>query len=321
MTSSKQVIKTGVPQGSILGPLMFIIYINDLPLYVKQCNVDMYADDTTIHIKGNTMSNIENYLQEDLGNILKWCECNNMNINIQKTNSMLIGSKRKLAGKDMQIKICNMALTPSNCQKVLGIYIDKTLSWTEQVKKVSSKLSTSIALLRKMKKYLPKDARIVFYNSYILPILDYAAVVWGNGLTKQQVHQITKLQKKALKIMLDKPMLTESLSLFKEAKVLPFEQRIKYHTTVLVYKALHNMTPDYIRSLLETCQNSYNYNLRSTADNKLLLPKLKSETMRKSFSYSGVLSWNNLPLDLKNITSLAIFKQKLRNNFLSSIKL
>ena len=138
-TSSEfETIKCGVPQGSILGPLLFIIFINDLPLHLIYCRFDLYADDSTISAVGKHLGNIGKLLNIDAGNIYQWCTENELTINVAKTKFMLIAMPQKL----WQINIClkvyinNVQVAVSTCEKLLGVHIQTNLDWSSHVNNV-----------------------------------------------------------------------------------------------------------------------------------------------------------------------------------------
>ena len=121
-------ITSGVPQGSILGPLLFLLYVNDLPLEINS-DTDMYADDTTFHCKGKDINEIQLILQSDINKTQRWCMKNNMAINPTKTTCMIIGSKQKLSCiEDLNLYVNNNRITNVESQKLLGVYIDKNLT-------------------------------------------------------------------------------------------------------------------------------------------------------------------------------------------------
>ena len=144
--------------------------------------IDMYADDTTLHTYGTNKEEIERKLNYDANTINNWCLNNRMVINPLKTTSMLIGKnkKRTLLGNDMNICIQDSPITPVEIQKLLGVYIDKNLDWKFQIDYVCKNLSSRIALLSRIKKFLDISSRKLFYNAYILPIFDFCCSIWGN---------------------------------------------------------------------------------------------------------------------------------------------
>ena len=140
-------IKHGVPQGSILGPLLFLLFINDLPLNIRSCSADLYADDTTIHCTGGGINTVQDSIAQDLNEIELWCKKNKMYINPVKTTSMVIGSRQKLAntGHLLNLTIENSNIQNVTIEKLLGINIDQNLEWTEQIDLLCSKRATPSA--------------------------------------------------------------------------------------------------------------------------------------------------------------------------------
>ena len=150
--SNHEPVKQGVPQRSILEPLLFILFINDLPLENIKCNIDMYADDTTLHCHSNRKSEIERSLNEDLNTINKWCILNNMLINTTKTTCMLIGTAQKIATvtNELNINLEKQFVKNVNTQKLLGIFIDNNLNWKEQVDHICKNINSRLFLLSKI---------------------------------------------------------------------------------------------------------------------------------------------------------------------------
>jgi hypothetical protein len=140
----------------------------------------MYADDTTLHCHSNRKSEIERSLNEDLNTVTKWCIQNNMLINPTKTTCMLIGTAKKIATvtNELNINLENQFIKNVNTQRLLGIDIDNNLDWKEQVDHIWRNINSRLFSLSKIQKYLDKKSRIVFFNSYIIPIFDYCSNVW-----------------------------------------------------------------------------------------------------------------------------------------------
>ena len=202
--SDVEEVKAGVPQGSVLGPILFLIFINDLPL-CSQNDIDLFADDSTITAIGKNIGEISNELNLDLHNVSAWCKQNKMVINVSKTNCMCIGSKQKLLTLSdclLKLSIDEKPLNETQCEKVLGLFIDPSLSWSKHIDFIISKVNTSLSLLRRIKKYLNHKARLLYYNAYILPQYDYCCSIWGN-CNQSLLNTILKLQKRAARIILD----------------------------------------------------------------------------------------------------------------------
>ena len=155
--SEDEIITDGVPQGSILGPLLFLMFINDLPLYTDSANTDFYADDTTLYVIGKSLETIQRNLQVSLDCLAKWCRCNGMLINTSKTKAMLITTHQKrtsLTNDQLSLQLNNDKLNMIMNDKVLGIIIDNNLTWSQHVDKVCKKITTNLWLLSRIKDYL-----------------------------------------------------------------------------------------------------------------------------------------------------------------------
>ena len=174
-------ISAGVPQGSILGPLLFLIFINDLPLNLTNTNSDIFADDLTLSVSAPNKQDIQTNCQVALNQTNLWSLQNKMVVNKQKTKCMLLGSSQKLSkleDKNLTLILNDTTLNQVCEHKVLGVTIDNKLSWDAQVNIVGKSLTNKISLLNKIKCYLPLECRKLYYNAYILPIMDYCDTIW-----------------------------------------------------------------------------------------------------------------------------------------------
>ena len=200
-------IKRGVPQGSVLGPLLFLIYINDLPLHVQHSNVDIFADDTTVHKASPSLQILENGLNHDIQRVQTWCAENHMIINENKTTCMLIGTKQKLSklsNSTLAINVNDMPIENVDNERLLGVRLDNSLHYTKHIDDVCRSLSSKVALLNRIKQFLPLHYRKMYFNAYILPSIDYCLTIWGNA-PKCHLNRILKFQKYAARLILDAP--------------------------------------------------------------------------------------------------------------------
>jgi hypothetical protein len=306
--SSLKATEKGVPQGSILGPLLFIIFINDLPLHLSHCDSDLYADDTTIFTEGNNLKDIEILLNKDAENVYKWCTENNLSINAKKTTCMLIATPQKVRTikESLKVYINNVQIPVSSCEKVLGVHISNSLNWDKHVTNVKNSMKGKLYILRRIRSYLSVHARKIFCNSYMFPYLNYCSTIWGNT-TKGNLTKLHRLQKRAARLIYNDPI-SSSADLFKKLKWMPMEKLIEYEKLVLVYKSLNMKCPQYMHDML-SYQSNERYSMRSTTQRKLVVPKVNVEMFRKSFVYSGSHLWNQLPHHIQQADSLRKFKQ------------
>ena len=224
---------------------------------------------------------------------------------------MTLGTRHKIqqAGQ-LNISIGNTQLNPVSSQKLLGVHIAETLSWNQHIDYLCSIISSSISLLRQLSYYVPENVQKMFYQSYVLPLIDYGSSSWGST-TKLNIERINKLQKNAARIILKVDYFTPSVEMFQRLRWMTVSQRINYNKAALTYKALNNLTPAYISDLLTPTAIAYNRNLRSSENGSLMVPKTRTSFYTGSFKNSAPKLWNTFPTSVKQATSLNTFKRAM----------
>ena len=314
--SSPAPISYGVPQGSILGPLLFILFANDIHLH-SDLELDLYADDSTSHSSGKTINELNEKLTTAMEDIQQWCLANGMVINEKKTKSMVVSTYQKAAkigSIDLFVKHNGSVLKNVRCEKVLGLIIDNHLSWEAHIDELASNLSKIIALFRRIKIYLPLNTRILFYKTFFQSRIDYCCTIWGQSA---HISRIYKLQKLILRLIYDKSKFYSSKPLFEQSKILPIKYRVMYRVAILVYKAVNNLSPDYLSSLFKPASSVSQCRTRSSSNMNLWVPNFKLSITRKGPQYNGAVIYNMLPPDIKSSGSLYIFKRKVYNFILN----
>ena len=170
--STTKPVPVGVPQGSVLGPLLFINFINDLPLCTRYCQNAVYADDTVLYYHSKDPKDLETRLNYDLACVSEWFNANLLTVNISKCKFIIFGSSRKLKNVEISIKINSYGLEMVDSYKYLGVTIHKNMNWTEHIDSISSKISQRLGLIRRVKHLLPLCARLTLYNSLVLPLFE-----------------------------------------------------------------------------------------------------------------------------------------------------
>ena len=252
--SSSQYLKHGVPQGSVLAPLLFLVFINDLSEGISPPTaVDIFADDTTLSTF-SPYTDIEgtcNQLCKSIEELEIWSKNNHIKLNTNKTRAMYVTGKRlrnKLSD-DHQPKINSSTgdlLDTTTNHKLLGVYVDQDLSFQKHIDYICKKLSQRIGLLRSIKHYLPFTERVLFYNAIIKPIFMYGGSVWGST-SKDNIRRVFKLQKRAARVILDaKTKETRTVRLFEKLGWLPFYDELHVNKLCIIYKSLNGQCPEYL---------------------------------------------------------------------------
>ena len=199
--SSTSKLKYGIPQGSILGPLLFIIYINDLPNINKIVKFILYADDANIILTGDTISEINSKFSELSDALVSWVSSNELSLNIKKINYMIFTRKRNLNLDNFSPKIVNLHIERKLVARFLGVLIDEKLSWSQHIAAIKSKMSRYIGILYKLKNTLPLRPHILIFNSLIQSHINCCSVVWGSSM-KNKIEALFTAQKKAIRAIM-----------------------------------------------------------------------------------------------------------------------
>ena len=300
--SDMTTVRHGVPPGSILGPLLFIVFINDLPLHVSSSDIDLYADDTTItsYADFRKMSKLQDSLNMAVSEVVSWASANKLPLNEKKTKVLVVTGKRLSSKIDYapEVSIGSTKLTNVCSAKLLGLEIDQDLSFSWHVDSVCKKLSQRIGILKKIRSMLPHKQRILYYNSMIKPLFDYVNVIWTT-CNKDNLGRVLKLQKRAARIILNADRMAPSVPLFNCLKWLPFYEDAKVTRCAIAYKRVLGFLPSYLQESLRLNSSMHGRHTRYSNYN-LLCPSFKRQTEGgRTFAVLTCQAWNSLPLELR----------------------
>jgi hypothetical protein len=246
--SKSDLIKTGVPQGSILGPLLFIIYINDIIHSSSLFNFIMYADDTTLvtsitpeMISNMGLNTIGRMINIELNKLMDWIHINKLSLNTSKTKCMIFHTRqRRLNNFIPKLSISGELIEHVSTFNFLGLTLDEHLTWNEHVNKISNKISREIGVLNKLKNYLPLSIMKLIYNSLIQSHLNYCNLIWGFNNDR-----IFKLQKKAIRTITRSKYNSHTEPIFKKLSILKLPDLFLINSLKFYFKYINAKLPAY----------------------------------------------------------------------------
>ena len=314
--SQKMTIKCGVPQGSILGPLLFLLYINDIVQSSTKVSFILFADDTNILYSHKDLNVLTSTLNTELTKIQSWFQCNKLSLNIDKTNFMYFKNSNS-PQVNLDVQINHISLTRKHSTKFLGVTINANMSWNEHLNNISNSISKNIGILYKLKDLVSTKSLFTLYNALILPFLNYCNIVWGN-CSKTKIESLFLLQKKAIRICSHSNFLDHTTPLFKDRKTLKLEDIHTFQTAIFMFKYVTNMLPSPFQTFFNYNTNIHTYPTRHSSDFHLNNPR--TLLAHKSIRHHGPDVWNSLPPTLKARTALHSFKITAKKYFLSKYK-
>ena len=306
-------IECGVPQGSILGPLLFIIYMNDFHRSSSILSFILFADDSNLFFSHPDPHALLNTVNAELINVTEWIKANKLSLNLLKTKYMLFSNTiETLPGN---IIFDETPLEKVNLIKFLGVYVDNKLSWKDHITTTCKTISRNIGVINKLKYVLPSSVLLMLYSSLILPYLNYGILVWGN--THQVLlEKLLLLQKKSMRIIFNLHPRTHTDDLFFHNKILKVKELYLFHLGQFMFKFKANNLPKVFDQTFNQNDSFHNYPTRHS--NEYHLPLLRTILAQSTFVYTGPKFWNNLDDNLKIKMSIHSFKNKLKQLLLQT---
>ena len=310
--SESKTVNIGVPQGSTLGPLLFLLFINDMHKCSSHLYFNQFADDTIIMLSSPDSTDLNSKLEIEAAKVLVWFNSNKLLINLDKTNCMLFSNKHKQT--NLTIKLNDHILERVSETKYLGIIIDDKLSWKPHIKYLSVKVSKSIAILKLVKNYFPRNILRMLYMTLIYPHFNYCNIIWGSA-TKTTLEPLFLLQKKAVRLVNKSNYLAHTFPIFQSLFILNIHQVFKLNCLTFMYKCLKlGKFPEFKNNLIRISSSS-SYNTRN--HELFRLPRERLNICKFSFYVIGIKFWNELNNDIKDCVNIHAFKRKLKTISLS----
>ena len=308
--SSLKNVSCGIPQGSMLGPLLFILYINDIIHCSQLLHFILFADDTNLFLSNKNISELMLLVNTELVKLCEWFKANKLSLNAKKTSFMLFGRKGKSIGDCFVINIDGTKIERVDHTKFLGVYIDETLNWKQHTSHVSSKISMSIGVMNRVKCFLSTNVLKTLYFSLIHPYLIYCNIVWGNA-NNITLNKLTTLQKRAIRLITHSHFRCSTSHLFNKLKILKLVDIYKFQLGQFIFKSINNLLPKSSSYHIKKHDLTHDYPLRNECS--ISTVSFKTKIRENYIGVSGPQLWNLLPELVKSSVTFLIFKRNLKD--------
>ena len=304
-------VSYGTPQGSCLGPLLFLIFCNDLHFNLKSCSCILFADDTTIYRSHKNIRYLEWMVNEDLKIVADWFKCNKLTVNIDKTVSLLFSPTKNTSHK-INLSIGDKPIAQCTNTKFMGVWLDNQLNWRTHYSKLLPKLKRGEKLLQQCKKFLDAPTLKILYYAQFNSHLCYSISTWGSMMPPYLLCKLQRLQDQCVGIIrpCNSPLSTVRSSL----KMLNVKELIELEHLKFAHKCLHYELPvtliknSYLDHNVQSLRRNHNYNTR----NKRLpnVVKCSDNRYKNCIFYKSFIEYSKIPPDLKDCSNTLLFVKK-----------
>ena len=308
--SSMEEVTSGVPQGSILGPVLFIIFTNSLANHLKEYKISSYADDTQILVSAESPKEMKAKIEEVMKIAQEWYSEHSLLNNLTKTELMIITSKKsQKLYKNVEYVINEDEKTTKikskENMKILGVWVDEDLKWNKQISNMKAKAFNNARNLSRVNQILPMKTKIQLYNSYVASQLNYGDIIWG-GCSQENKKKLQQVQNFSLRTMTGKTSEEARRSL----NFLTLEEKRNIHYGTYGYKLANGKAPTNQCNLFDQHRPS---SKRLEDQGKMKPPQHKTEQFKMSTTYKTINGWNAIPKDIKHHKTMETFKRNLQN--------
>ena len=301
-------ITHGVPQGSILGPLLFILYINDIVNCSEHLFFVLFADDTNLFFSHKDVLHLFNTVNRELGKLSDWFKVNKLSLNVKKTNYILFGRKYMTLSETHNVLIDGLRIERVQCTKFLGVFIDEKLNWKKHIEHIASKISKGLGAMGRVRNIVPVKALLMLYHALIYPYLTYCNIVWGSTCTSS-LSKLISLQNRAVRLITRSSFKSSCNPLYANNNFLKLNDIVKFQAAQFMFKIKHNLLPMSCMSFITVSNTERSHNTRKVS--YFVFEGCRTVAREGSISYYGPRLWDSLPRDIQESNGIAIFKRLL----------
>ncbi len=314
ISSGMQIITCGVPQGSVLGPILFTLYINDLVHASSALELLLFADDTNVFCSDKNLQHLTLKINTELQKLSIWFASNKLSLNISKTNYMIIKPYQRRIEFEHRIELCGHPIKRVSRVKFLGVLLSDSLSWEDHITSVRGKVARGVGVIGSVRHILPSSCLKLLYNSLVLPYFNYCLLNWG-GAVQSHLYPLIVLQKKAIRILTNSDYLSHTAPLFKKLNILTLSQQYKLKLCLFMFKYNNQLLPTVFNNILIYNSDLHSHNTRGHTNFHLDFSRLVCS--ESSVRIQGPRLWDQLPEQITKLKSIVTFKRHLKYHIIN----